>query len=317
MIESLLKESDKYLVEAAYALRDYKEIDEYTSIFEAEDPEVEKTEKKNQEAANKSQGFLKKAFASIKKAIITLMKNIGDFIDRLSLSKDERMSLERMEEMMRQNPELKNKKITVKDYRKIISQIDEYTDAVEKQIRSDKANQDSEVEKLLGNIGDFLKGNLEGTSVILSADVARNKAISDIKSAKEIKLLLNSDIGLMEKLEKELGKKEAKKFKRDISKYASTNKLYSMLVRLRKKKYDTLSECIKGSMVNLGKAIITGRGSMANSLKNNENTSTAFNAARKGVFKGAKLGAKLGWSKTKKDIDDDAKHQAVQDFISK
>ena len=108
-----------YLYEAEKCLNEYKELDAYMEIFEAENPEVKEQVEKNEKAKSGAIENIKKAAKAVLDMIKKLIRTVGDFIEKRKLSVDERAAYEAFKEAAKKDPSLKNKKITVRNFKEI------------------------------------------------------------------------------------------------------------------------------------------------------------------------------------------------------
>lgn len=326
-IDELIRESEEYLVSAVLAMKPYKEISDYQSIFESSDPEIIAQEEANNDASEKSQGFLKKTLETLKKAFKALISKIKDFIDRITMSNAERVGLKKMEEMMRQNPEFANKKISVKEYRKIVQLHEQKLKDIEAKIKEVRANEQTPIDKFVDDTKDFLAGNLSGTAVIVTCDTARKMAVNNVEVAIAISKMLDYGVLRIEDLEKQLGKKEAKKFAKDMHKYSKESVLRNLYLRVAKKEYDYVGDAFKDTMKEMVAAATLGVGHKGRSLKDNEYTSKTIKATKKGLFSaagsvikgglgGVKDGIKSGKDDARAKAAREGKKKAIDDFLS-
>lgn len=87
---------------------------------------------KNDAAAAKASSGLKKVIDSVLAMIKRLKDAIVDFFERRKLDEEERKAMNALEEAMRKDPSLKNKKITVADFRKVQGEYEAITKEIEK-----------------------------------------------------------------------------------------------------------------------------------------------------------------------------------------
>ena len=246
---------DKEYFESMYELKvlleEYHELTPYQLIYEAKKPDVSKQMQKNANIQTKSEGVIMKAIHAVQKIIKNVISSIQNFFDELFMGKDEKALYEEMQKSLRQNPELKNKKITVKDFRTISQQYDTMINELETEIRNCAANHRPPAQELLDKVTNFLKEGLSAASAILGTEVCVKAARSNLGMAKLIKKQLNDQSIIMEQLIKTLGEDEAKKFKKEITKDARLIGAHRLLVSLFSKKYENLRECITDTLGQL------------------------------------------------------------------
>lgn len=242
----------KNLFLAQEAMKEWIPMSEYEFIFEAtEKSETAEKVAKNEETAKKSSNFLKKAIDVVIGLIKKLIETIGDFINRCTMSGDERDNFEAFKAQVESDPTLKNKKVTVRDFRKISKQYDDLITEIDKNIRAVKNNESTPVDGLVKKVTDFMKGTATKVSVTVAAETALRMADSNIDSAKVLREVLRREEGVMETLSKALGKKDAMKFEKEINAAAKNTLLHRLKVRLFRHKYDSLADCIKGTVSSL------------------------------------------------------------------
>lgn len=219
-----------YLCEVQYFLEN-TEHDYFTEAEGGEDP-----------AVVKSEGPMKAAANAIKAAIQALINKIRDFIDRIFMSKDERNAFNQFKEACKSDPELRTKKITVKNYRKTLAEYD----AIEKELEAyaQKTVDANAVSKLTQKVTSFLGREVKVAAVPIVADTAVKMAMSNRDVANVLSAALQKDSIAMKQLEAEMGKKAANKLRKDVEACTHKFKIRQLLLRIRKGKFDCLEEAI-------------------------------------------------------------------------
>lgn len=225
-------------------MEEYVELTPYQILYEADKPDVSNQMQQNARIEKRSESVLSKAIHAIQRLIKNVISSIRSFIDQITMGKDEKKLFAQFKEEIKKHPEFANKKVTVKDFRSISQKYDEKINEVEKEIRDCMATHRPPSQQLMDNVKNFLKEGVTATTAILGTEVAVKAAQSNLGIAKEIQKQLNDHSEIMVQLEKALGKKEAKKFKKEIDKDAKEIGLHRMLVNLFAKKYENLRECI-------------------------------------------------------------------------
>lgn len=232
---------------AQETMKDWIPLSDYEIIFEAVNPDVQEKIFKNEETATKSTGFIQKAIDGVINLIKKILSPIKDFIDRFTMSTEEREAYERFKQEVAKDPNLKNRKISVADFRNITSNYDKMIAEVDREIKAVEADPTRSVDGTIKKVTDFLSGTVSATTAIVAVDMATKIADSNIEMAQQIQKLLNEEAGIMETLSNQLGKKDAKKFKKDIDAAAKNTALHRLKVSLFRKKYDSLKGCIDGT----------------------------------------------------------------------
>ena len=234
---------------AQEAMKDWIPLSEYEMIFEAsENPETARKVAQNEETETKTVGFVRKAIDAVIQMIKKLYEAVKDLIDRCTMSGAEREAFNQFKETMAQDPALKNKKITVQDFRKINETYDSLINEIDQNIRSVKANADHPIDGLVEKVTGFLKGTVTSSATIVAADLALKIADSNMELAKVLKVALKEESTIMETLSKSLGKRRAEKFRKEIDAAAKNTMLHRLKVRLFRKRYDNIHEVIQGTI---------------------------------------------------------------------
>lgn len=222
---------------------------EYDVLFVAvENADVAENVQKNEETAKKSVGFVRKAIDAILKLLKNIIKAVQELIVRCTLRGEERDAFEAIQEQMKADPALKNKKISVMDFKKINKQYEDMVSEIEKNIRMVKANEEHPVDALVSKVTDFLKGAGSKVATVVTADMALKMAKSDLGTATALQKLLENEESVLEGLSKALGKKGANAFKKDIDAAAKNSWLHRLIVRVRKQQYTSLRETITSTL---------------------------------------------------------------------
>lgn len=324
MAKVILDDCLQALYEAELSMADYVELTSYQTIFEADDPEVQAQQKTNKEVQGKTGNALVRAVKAVKAMISSLINAIADFLRKLTMGSDERKSFDEFKAACAQDPELKNKKITVKDYRNVMAQYDAMIKELEAGMRNADNMSDTKYKELTNKASSFLANTLKSTSVIVSADAALKMAQSNIDIAKIINKSLKSDLGIMETLERELGSaKAAEKYQKKIAGCSKKISMQRLIVKLRNKKYDCAKDACAAAMNDL-KSVASGKvwknPAMAKQLKDNENTGKVVKAATtvgKEVVKAGAKGAAMAGKEIAKDKVDEAKKKVTDKVTNK
>ena len=312
MAKIILDDCLQALYEAELSMADYVELTSYQTIFEADDPKVQAQQETNEEAQGKTENALIRAVKAVKAMISSLINAIADFLRKLTMSSEERKSFDEFKAACASDPSLKDKKITVQDYRNVMAQYDAMIKQLEEGMRNAENMKESKFKELMKNATDCISQTVKSTGMIVTADAALKMAQSNITMAKIINRGLKSDLGIMETLERELGSaKAAKKYQKKIAGCSRKISLQRLIVKFKKKEYDCAKDACAAAIKDL-KSVVTGRVwknvSMTKHLIDNENTGKVIkNAANAG--KGAiKIGAK-GASMAVKEIINDKREE--------
>ena len=316
MAKIILDDCLQALYEAELSMADYVELTSYQTIFEADDPEVQAQQETNAEAQGKTENALIRALKAVKAMISSLINAIADFLRKLTMSSEERKSFDEFKAACASDPSLKDKKITVQDYRNVMAQYDAMIKQLEEGMRNAENMKESKFKELMKNATDCISQTVKSTGMIVTADAALKMAQSNITMAKIINRGLKSDLGIMETLERELGSaKAAKKYQKKIAGCSRKISLQRLIVKFKKKEYDCAKDACVAAVNDL-KSVATGRVwknvSMTKHLIDNENTGkvikTAANAGKGAIKIGAK-GASMAVKEMIKDKRDEKRKE--------
>lgn len=317
-------ECTRYLYYASETMKEWIPITDYEYIFEAAiNQEVKDKIVKNEETANKSSGFLKKAIDAVMKIINNVIESIQEFIYKLTMSGEEREAFENFKQLLQQDPGLRNKKISVLDFKKLNVVYDKMIQDIDNAINNLKNDASYSIEDIMKQATDFIKGNISAATSIVTTEVAVKMANSNLEIAKNIKNMLDNEKDTMESLTKSLGKKDAKKFKNQIDAAAKNTKLHQLKVLVCRQKYDSLQECIQSVMKSF-QQVDGGTIRMAKRALDNEYTGKTIKTVAGTVVKGKveqgtqKIKEKTaGWFQRKpKPEKTTGVHKPAMDFIT-
>lgn len=286
-----------YLIEGQKCINAYEEIDSFLEIFEAENPEVQAKAEKNAKAGAGAVSNLKKAANAVLNMIRKIIASIVDFFQKRNMDQQEREAYEKFKEAAKQDPTLKNKKITVKDFRTLNKEYDALLKEVEEQERLVAAGKEGDFDALTKKITTFCGNAAKGVGISVSAEAALRMASSSREIADKMYKQLKNDEKLQEQMIKSIGEKETKKLEKDMKTLSS--KFYPMvaLKRLKMKMagtyansceeavastFEDVENLIKSGM-NLGKTFVRTPEEVMT-----QNTAQAIGSTAKKAFKNRK-----------------------------
>jgi len=238
-------------------LNSYEPISDYQLMFEADDPQVQQKIDNNAQKEQAGNNFLIKSCEAIKKLIHTIIAKIKNFFQTLTMSKEERVKYEDFLRRCKSDPQLKNKKITLTDYRKLNAEYDALIKEAETAISNMKEGQPNACDQLIEKIKNACKGVGKASTIIVTADVLDKFAASNREAAELIAKKLNEDENAIKLLESQIGKKGAADYKKRMNFCASKNKVMNKIVELRYKQYGNLQNCITQTFNEL-RGLISG-----------------------------------------------------------
>jgi hypothetical protein len=271
---------------AQETMKNWIQLSDYEIIFEAVNPDVQDKLLKNEKTGEESVGFIQKAINGVIKIITNIIETIKDFLDKLTMSGAEREAYERFKQEIAKDPKLRNRKVTVADFRSITSNYDKMIAEVDREIKAVETDPnrpiDATVEKVKGFLSNTVGAAVGIPSSMVAVSAATKIADSNIEMAREIQSFLNKEQGIMKMLSQHLGKREAKKFKKNIDAAAKNTKLHRLKVSLFKKKYDSLQDCISSTLESFQK-LSPETFALGKKLLGNEYTGTVIKGAIKNV----------------------------------
>lgn len=324
-----------YLREIDLLLEDYTDLTTYQDLFEAADDAVAATIDKNDKIAGKADSLLNKAINAVK-AIINKIKSILSGIgEYFTASKGEREDFEAFCKRIKSDPAMKGKKVTIHDYREIMNQYDKILNKEEADYRAMK---DEEVERrvTVGGVLDKELGKLKqkvteiasSAGTFVAVEVAIEYARANRTNAAKLRRIIEHDEELLNRVEKELGKKGAKKVKRDIKILSSRCGILRKIIGGRNQQVYTLMDAVKDTFKVLDKSYGDGPKASAARLADDARKYAGKSAAGEVVKSAAKTAGSVGYQSyryakdTKKNILDerdmiDKDKAAVDKAISK
>lgn len=213
MATLLMDECLYHLHQVDLLMEGYKELDDYQVIFEAENPEVQETLVNNNKIESGVGSHLKKAAQAVMDMISKFIDFFKNIFGVVGMSKEERQLYENFKEACKKDPSLKNKQVTVRDFRETMKQYDALKKEVEQAERDLREGKETDCEKLLNKIKEFAAGAGKGIAVTVGLDAAVNIATTSNDFAKGIYSVVRNDEGpAMQAIVNSVGEKNAKKF---------------------------------------------------------------------------------------------------------
>ena len=313
------------LYEASQSLKDYVEIDSYSEIFESENPEVKEKIDNNKAVVEKTDNAILRAIKALKNLISRIINSITDFFKKLGMDKGERDAFEQFKEACKQDPSLKNKKITVNDYRKVIANYDEMIKELEATDRDLAMKKETPFQTIQRKIQEKLSQTVQSAGTLVTSQIAYDMARDNKSAARAISMLLKSDNTVLDKLEKDLGTAQTKKYVKDIQCLGKRVSIRRFIINIRHKQCKCLLDTLKtttNSFVDLLHGRVTADNvRMAKRVLDNDNVGGAIKGVAKTVAAGTGKGAgryvkDLVKEKIKKSVPeiDEIKFVSIHDF---
>lgn len=232
-------------------MKEWIDIDEYSLLFESESDPVVKAKSKNDEVSSKSSNIVVKLIQNAIKMINSLIESITNFFAELGLKGDEKEAFNNFREQIKNDPKLKNVKVTVKDFRKINQEYDAILKKSEQELRKAKADETYDLSGIIRELNNVIDKKVEPASLIVTSEVALKMAESDQNTARALKVTLEHDKSFLEALEKEFGHGEAKRFKKRIDNAAKMTTLTKLMITLRGTRCKNIESCLKTTTTEL------------------------------------------------------------------
>lgn len=309
MDDLFFNECFQNLYYAEEAMKNWIPLTDYEIIFEAVNPEIQNKLLKNEETANKSVGFIQKAINTVLKIINTAINGIKEFFARLTMGDDEKNKYEQFKAELARDPKLKNKQVSVIDFREISKHYDSLISEIDTEIKAVESDPYRPTDSLFAKVNEFLGKDVPVAASIVGAQLAVNIADSNIDMAKALSTILNNEKDIMDTLTKNLGKSKANATKRAIDAAAKNTKLHQLKVLVCRKKSNSLQECLTKSFKN-----IFSLAPMAFSALGNKDLRNVAWSSYKYIREGNKLNKEAEKQKLKNAKEQEkAKKQAEKD----
>lgn len=271
---------------------------------------LESTDDKKDGLIHKIIETIKNIIKECKRIIVKTVSSIDNHIRYGLLSKKRKEEFKKFESYIAANPAVKNKKVTVKDWQRIIREYDK----VEKEIL--KAMNDNKVDaKGLNLKANELLSNLSSVAnsatAALTVDLCMVLARKSPEMAKVVETGLNNCSAAIENIERELGSSEAMKLQKNVHKLTKESTGQRILAQLFQRKEKTIIECVEEvgselSKLMSGDATFTDKAKAAVEHRSLIRTGAKSYVKNEGTRKGVK--AILD---TKKQLEHDENVQSI------
>lgn len=220
----------EYLLEAQGYIEQFVDVPFSDMFFE--DTDV------NAEAKGGAINAIKNAIKTLIKKIKEAIVDIKEWIHSKFMSREEKEKWKKMKAAINSDPELANSKIPIpewepyeKMYNDMIKTISDEQDKEEpdmQKINKKMAFFDKAIRDLGGKGKDAASRAVSVMTLKTAVDIADRNALC----AKAINMMLNSELGVLEEIEKNIGQKQMQKYENKIRKYANNGFLHRMKVKL-------------------------------------------------------------------------------------
>lgn len=233
----------------------------------------------NQKAVETGRSGIMKVIDAILSAIKKLKESVSDFIQKRKMSDAERKAYEQFREMVKADPSLANKKVRVRDFREVQKRYAAFLNECDAEYRKVQQDANHPIEKLLNKGKDFVKNNISGVFHSVNAVGLINMAGTNRASAKFIYNTLKSDEELMEKMRKDMGDAQFKKFNKDMKQLGKLCSIKRLRMKVTHQYYDDYVSAYLGayrSLIDLGRGHINlsdgNQIDILNNLQKNQHT---------------------------------------------
>ena len=247
-----------YLHEVDVLMESYIELPLYKDIFEAADPEIATATAKNAEIEEKSMNLLQKALKFIRDIFDKIKEMIKTIFTWIGMSKDEKTAYAQFVEECKCNPEFAGMKVSIHDYRAINEEYNKTLKQYENEYSKIRGEEEEARPTFEKSIKEGLDKLREKVTRIAAAEASAftvegvlNYARACRENAAKVEFMLNFDIGLLDELEKQLGKKEIKKFKKNVKKLQSKIPIVRRIAGGRQEQVKTLRDSLKEVITNV------------------------------------------------------------------
>lgn len=188
-----------------------------------------------EECTEKECNAFVKVIKAVVKAIKNLMEEMRNFFDKALMSKKDKERFEAFQKAMKQYPELKNAKITVKDWRQLDKEYDDAEALLEKLYKSDisQKEMDAKMDVAVSAIGKTVKA----TTTTVTMDAMMRMAMARKKDAQRLYNKLAKDEKAMNELIDLYGKDGAVKYMKELESHAKKVSFTRWKQKLLKKKF--------------------------------------------------------------------------------
>lgn len=220
----------------------------YDMMFEADS---DTTQKNNTNLGKSAIEAIKKGIAKLIDAVKTMIESIKTFVQVQFLSANEKERYKQLKTMIKNDPELSKKVVTIADFREYEKLYDEAMKKLEEDAKKDTFTNEvvenimSTLNEKLGDIGNKVKGMGQRAIVKTTLDSAVDIADSNVILAKTMNYALEKELVELKAVEDALGEKEVDKAIKKIEKYSRNSLLHRAKVMILRRKHRTLQSIIK------------------------------------------------------------------------
>ena len=183
--------------------------------------------------------ILNEAKEMIKKGIAYLSNHIRYGL----LSAKKKEEYKRFLEFAEQNPEIKNKKITVKDWQRITREYDKVEKNIVKMMNDDMVDANGlnmKARDMINNLTDLTNS----ATAAVTVDICMVRARKSPEMAQMVQTALNNCDSALDNIEKQLGSREVTKLQKNVAKLTKESAAHRWLAHLYNKKEKSIMDYV-------------------------------------------------------------------------
>ena len=249
-------------------LESYNECPIYDAVFtEASDEDAVA----NAETEEKAVSLLQKAI-NVMKSIIQKIKDIlNTIVSWVKADNAEISEYKKFCQQIKQNPALKDKKVTLRDYRQVIAEYNKELGEAENRYRSMKDEEAANRPSFIDDIKRDLAATAKKAAAIATSvggtftlETALEYARQNTKNAALVQTIIDKDFLILNALEKELGSKQIKHFKWKVKVLNSKSRFLRNILGGRMEQSKTLKDTVADTFKSVRSVISGTKGLIAN-----------------------------------------------------
>ena len=201
-------------------------------------------EKSDEGLITKAVNFIRKIIKDVKNMISKALNNISEKMRYGMLSKKKKEEYNKFCELVEKNQNVRNKKVSVKEWSRIYSEYDKTEDAIKRLMNDRSIGPDQMVLKANKLMSDLSTVINPGTAA-LTVDTCLIFARKSPKMAEQVQKTLSSMGPLLDHIDEELGEGEAAKLQGKLNKLSRESIFQKIMARFYIKKEKDISDCMR------------------------------------------------------------------------
>jgi hypothetical protein len=204
-------------------------------------------------AINTIKSIIETAFQMIKKALGTIDNKIRYGL----LSKKKKEEFNKFQEYVKNNPNVKNKQIKVKDWNRINREYDNVEKKLVAMMNDDSVDANGYNAKSL-DLFNNLAALTNTATASISVDMAMVLARKSPEMAKKVELSLQHSQAALQNIQNTLGEKEVMKLQNKVHKLTKETMAQKIMAKFYVRKEESISDCLHEMYDSFGKLMGTG-----------------------------------------------------------